>query len=264
MKFRILLALIVFQWAFSGLWAQVYQFRPAVDGTYLGGMAVGYGLLKWQMEKIPPLSQAGIAALDPATIPGIDRSATRYWSPGVARASDIVVGGAIAMPFVALAHKKVRSEWLTLGVMGAEAGLTTLGLAEMSKSLVKRPRPFVYNPAAPLSEKEKPGARFSWFSGHTSLTGCFSFFSAKVFGDMFPDSRAKPWVWAGAAALPAGVAFLRYRAGKHFPTDVVTGYAVGAFTGWIIPHLHKKKSQANLSFYPLGPGNQGVGMIYRF
>jgi len=40
---------------------------------------------------------------------------------------------------------------------------------------------------------------------------------------------------------PAYVGYLRYRGLKHFPTDILMGYIIGAGSGILIPHLHKKK-----------------------
>ena len=47
------------------------------------------------------------------------------------------------------------------------------------------------------------------------------------------------WV---AAAVPAVVAYFRIRAGKHFLTDNLVGYAVGATVGVLVPRLHRVTS----------------------
>jgi membrane-associated phospholipid phosphatase len=36
---------------------------------------------------------------------------------------------------------------------------------------------------------------------------------------------------------------MRYEAGVHFPTDILTGAAVGTLIGWGIPWLHTQKKQ---------------------
>jgi hypothetical protein len=46
-------------------------------------------------------------------------------------------------------------------------------------------------------------ARKSFFSGHASMTACNTFFAAKIWSDMHPNSKLKPWVWTAAAAVPA-------------------------------------------------------------
>ena len=73
-------------------------------------------------------------------------------------------------------------------------------------------------------------------------------------------------VWSVAAGIPAITAYLRVESGQHFPTDVLAGYAVGAFTGWIVPHLHKKKKKhSNYSVFPvIYYGAPGVHLTYKF
>jgi len=38
--------------------------------------------------------------------------------------------------------------------------------------------------------------------------------------------------------LPAIQGYLRVRAGKHFPTDVITGYIVGLGSAWLMHKMH--------------------------
>jgi membrane-associated phospholipid phosphatase len=81
-------------------------------------------------------------------------------------------------------------------------------------------------------------ARKSFFSGHSSMTACNTFFAAKIWSDMHPNSKLKPWVWTAAAAVPAYAALQRVQAGKHYPSDVIVGLAVGAAMGYLIPQIH--------------------------
>lgn len=46
-------------------------------------------------------------------------------------------------------------------------------------------------------------------------------------------------VWSLAAAIPAFTGIQRMRAGKHFLTDVLLGYIVGAGVGILVPSLYK-------------------------
>lgn len=48
---------------------------------------------------------------------------------------------------------------------------------------------------------------------------------------------------------------MRIRSGRHYVTDVVTGYAVGAVTGLLIPRMHRKserKLRAHAGFNSVG------------
>src|SRR5207249_5722685 len=47
-------------------------------------------------------------------------------------------------------------------------------------------------------------------------------------------TRNTIFLYAGAA----GVAALRVAAGKHFPTDVLAGAALGSAVGWLVPTIH--------------------------
>jgi membrane-associated phospholipid phosphatase len=143
----------------------------------------------------------------------------------------------------------MRQDWFRYLLLWGQAFSLTEGLTNWAKTLILRPRPLAYYYAAdyphvPVGLAEAAlttDTRFSYFSGHTSMTAVSSFFVARTFADYCPDSRAKPWVWASAALLPALVGIWRVRAGKHYPTDVLTGYLVGASVGLLIPALHRRK-----------------------
>ncbi len=89
------------------------------------------------------------------------------------------------------------------------------------------------------SLKIDPEARLSFFSGHASNTAAMSFFTAQTLVQNRPDMQNKGLVWATAATLPALTALWRVKAGKHFPTDVIVGYGIGALIGVLVPNLHR-------------------------
>ena len=65
------------------------------------------------------------------------------------------------------------------------------------------------------------------------------FFAAKVFNDFNPESPLVPYIWGVSAAIPALVGYYRIVAGKHFLSDVLLGYTLGAAAGILVPELHK-------------------------
>ena len=122
--------------------------------------------------------------------------------------------------------------------MYLETAIVNYGITELVKVLAKRTRPYAYNKQLDNGIKIKRDTRKSFFSGHTSHVAASSFFTAKVLSDMHPgDSQA--FYWITAATIPAVTAYLRVKGGKHFPTDVLIGYAVGALVGILVPGLHK-------------------------
>ena len=108
----------------------------------------------------------------------------------------------------------------------------------MTKHLVHRARPYAYGALVPSEIRMDEDARRSFFSGHTSVSACNLFFAAKILADQYPDHPLKPWVWATAAIIPAYTGYQRIRAGEHFPSDVIVGYAVGALIGYMMPVIH--------------------------
>ena len=211
-------------------------------------LAGGVGLSitgRWAEHKIQPLTEAEIQQLDAEKIPAFDRSATKNWSPTAQKASDALMIGSIAAPFaLAVADRPIRKEIWKAGVIGVEVFLLNYGITQLTKSITKRPRPFVYNDQVPLEEKFSRDARMSYFSGHTSVSAAMSFYTAKLYHDYHPNDRSRPYVWGAAALLPAITGYLRYKGGKHYLSDILTGYAVGACTGILIPQLHKKTPRA--------------------
>jgi membrane-associated phospholipid phosphatase len=186
------------------------------------------------------LTPAQVAELNTADINGFDRGATGRFSVTAGQASDWLLFAAGGAPFLYLLDQRTRRDYLTIFVMQTETVLISAGITALVKPLVRRPRPFTYNPGVPLADKLEPYARESFFSRHTSVAAAMTFFTASTFAQYYPDSRLKPLVWAYAATLPAVIGYLRYTSGNHFPTDILTGYVVGAATGILIPEIHRK------------------------
>lgn len=263
MKSRLLLLLILISGAFDLLGQQrdtsdfksPYRLSWAVDVPIITagvGMGVTYLILDSQT---PLLTENYINSLNRNDVWALDRATTYNWSKPVARVSDAFLYTSFAVPFVLLADRNVRKDYLKIGLMYAETIALTGALTSLTKNILKRPRPFVYNESVDLHYKQEKDAQYAFFSGHTSVTAAMCFMTAKVFQDYNKGSKAIPWVWAAAATFPAITGVLRQQAGKHFWTDVVTGYLVGAAIGFLIPELHridlfqrKKQTKPSVSF----------------
>lgn len=221
----------------------VYEFKRRLDIS-LGMVTIGAGTASFFLQKKKSvLTEESISQLSIMDINRFDRSAAkRSWNERINLSSDIGLMFAIASPALLLIDKKMRNEAKVIVPMWLETFALTQALTSMTKELVQRERPYTYNPDAPLEEKLKKDARSSFFSGHTSQTAANAFFTAKVFSDLNPNSKWKPLVWTGAVALPLTVGALRYSGGKHFFTDILVGYAIGAAVGILVPHLHQAKN----------------------
>lgn len=217
-----------------------YRVQMGKDiGIVVGGLGLTGGAYLWE-KKLSPLDASQIAALNRNEVPKFDRIATYQWHPTAKWQSDALLFGSLLAPLSLMANKDLRKDWQIIGLLGLETFVVNVGITNMVKNAAHRTRPFVYNENAPMDIKMKKDARLSFFSGHTSTVSSLSFFAAQAFTDYHPQSKALPFVWGTAVALPALTGYLRVRAGKHFPTDVLTGYLIGAAIGVIVPRLHRK------------------------
>lgn len=216
-----------------------YTITGGIDGSLGGGGAsllVASILVDRQVE---PLTAEEIAQLRLEKIWIVDRWVTRQWSPTAQSASDAFLLGSLISPAALLLDRPSRAHFGQVGLFSLESLLLTAGLTNLTKTLVRRPRPYVYNPDIPLEFKVRKNDRYAFFSGHTSLAATMTFLSAKLYNDFHPNSPARPYVWAAAVAVPALTGYLRIRGGKHYLTDVLVGFGVGAAVGILVPELHK-------------------------
>ena len=223
-----------------------------------GGLSATGHLLEARLD---PLTAEQLTAHRRSKVWFLDRGATHNECSIARRVSDELLRGAMLVPATLAVGRTTRRRALVIGTMLAQTMLLNDGFTKMSKVLIRRSRPLTYNEAFGDGAKSLNDARQSFVSGHTSNTAALSFFTAKVFHDLYPDSPWRPVVWAGAAAIPLATGYARYQAGKHFPTDIAAGYALGAALGILIPQWHKSPAQEGWS---LGMTEQGVGLSLRW
>lgn len=214
-----------------------FKIKPARESALLatGGYLLFHG--KILEKKLDGLTVAQLDALlaQPENLSFAEKNysaSARKWSNYLLAPA---FGTAATLCFT---EAKTRRGFFKNSLVLGETALLSLGSVTMAKNIFKKNRPFIYNDAAPLSEKLAPDARQSFFSGHTCTTAAATFFSAKIWSKSHPNSRQKPLVWAVAAAYPLAVGLLRMRGGKHYFRDVATGYLVGAAIGIGVPALH--------------------------
>lgn len=223
---------------------KIYQLSKQKEGYILGaglGLVVSGIILKVANDN-GKIDAGQLANLDRNDINGFDRGVVFNYSQSAADASDILLATTTVLPIIAFyIDKKTRKEYKTLAVIGAEIFLGNNALSFNAKYAFNRFRPLAYNTNLSFDKRSKQDNRYSFYSAHVSQTAAFSFFFAKVMTDFHPDMStwSKIGVWSLGAGLPAAQAYLRVESGKHFYSDVMVGYALGASFGLLIPHLHK-------------------------
>jgi len=210
-----------------------------------------------------------VAALNKDDLNGFDRWAAGKYNPGMDNASDYLFYGSLPLPALLFIDKKIRKDAAKIGLMYLEAFTITGTMYTSATYFVDRYRPETYTTQLTPEEKTSGNFKNSFFAGHVSVVSTATFFMAKVYSDYHPESKWKWAFWAGAGVATGTMIYMRHEAGKHFPTDLALGTAVGVLSGVLVPHFHKYKDPAKQtwrigpSVNPYGDG-MGLSLSYRF
>ena len=259
----VLILLLLFPMSISA--QSPYEVNWTKDGLTLGS-GIAAGVIGTSLFlAIEPLTIDEINQLSREDVPSFDRGAINNWSPEAADASDYLGLAVAATPAVfALLSDEMRSDFGVLALMYTETMLLSGFIPSIGKGSVQRIRPYVYNPEVPPDRKLDREAKASFPSGHTSVAFSSAVFLSIVYGEYYPDSKWKPYVWGGSLLAASLVGYLRVVSGVHFPTDVLAGAALGGIIGWMIPWMHRR-TDAGLSLSPtISPDYYTVSMQYRF
>jgi membrane-associated phospholipid phosphatase len=184
-------------------------------------------------------SVASPCPCDPAGLPGVDRGSVGPLSATPARWSDATllatVGFAGAGLLIGRSGEPGEVAVEDFAVFG-QAVLVSTGLTQVVKTVVARPRPFIYD-ASPGGMVSRDDVA-SFPSGHAST----SFAAAAAYWSIQQRhgqaNRHVPQI-IGLFTLASATAVLRVSAHKHFPTDAVAGAVIGTAVGWALPQLHR-------------------------
>lgn len=221
------------------------------DGLVITG-ALGVTLLGYELiENKRSLTPDELALKTKNNIPFFDRGNAGYYSPQANKDSYILFDAAYAIPVAMIfLNKNERTKAAQLLTLYVETIGITGAMYTLTAGLVYRSRPFVYGDKAPLDKRLDKGGQRSFYGGHVATTAAATFLTAKIFGDINPDSKIQPYLWGVAGGLTVLMGYMRYKAGYHFLSDCVLSGAVGAATGILVPALHKNKNFKNVSLSP--------------
>lgn len=235
--------------------SRVYDWSFKKNGPVLAGIVGGWGGTIYGITKSGRLTQEDLDQLDPLDVNSFDRKAIYNENYTADVISDVGLVGSMLVGFAPYLGDRCRSEEFAVLGMALETFFISNALTNVFKFGFKRVRPYAYLDETPIDRRLSVGAGFSFPSGHTSSAASFCFFSARVYSELYPNSKWKKIVWAGAILVPAITGYSRYSGGNHFPTDVIAGYALGAATGYLIPALHKSDSKdLGISVLPAAGG----------
>ena len=207
---------------------QYLQLKPKQEVKIAGGVALhaGVNLLMEHNHWGGPIRTW--------EVPVLDGLAQYRLQPSTAKISDgMAMGTAVAAGMLTLAlPKNQRTEYMVLGLQNV---WLTANITQTVKVLAARNRPYTQAPGFISGSRDD---HYSFFSGHSSITA-----TAATTAIMMALNQPNMPNWGKAAAYTAGglaitTATLRIAAGKHYPSDVVTGILVGVGVALINTKLH--------------------------
>lgn len=217
----------------------------------LAPLGLGLTLLAEQLVDTRGLSVAELAAFSPDDINPFDRPAARNWSPTwddrSDRGRDALVVGSVLASFAPQVLRGRVGNTVTVGAIFAESYLLLAGSTRSMKRLVGRERPYLHNdeisPEERLETARGEGdALESFWSGHAAAAFVTATLLSTIYQDVHGRSRGSDLLWASSLSLAAFTSYARVAAGKHYPSDVLVGAAVGSAIGVLVPRLHRKGS----------------------
>jgi membrane-associated phospholipid phosphatase len=224
-----------------------YGLDPYVDIPLIGaGLGLQYhsGMALRETRATP----IDLASLDRDDLHPMDRWAAGFYSPFLSSTSGAIAFGNFLAPFALGGLELYRGQagWggmITDFILLEEALTISAAFVSYSKAFFKlHPTPLVYGSEASEEAKMESRNVSSFFSGHTTAAFTAAVFTGYTYGLKHPGSAAVPWVWGGSLATAAAVGGLRIAAGKHFPSDILAGAAVGSLFGYLVPRLHLRRA----------------------
>ncbi len=246
--------------------------RWALDASLTAAAGVPYLVLTYAVAPQQQPTPLG----SPDDVRGIDRVALGRYDPAAATAADALAYSSVAAPFVVHAieagldtrrygggRRHFGGRWGTDALLLAET-LAFTGLAtELIKSAVDRTRPFAHllptavdarDRGALVEDLAEADRSRSFPSAHTSLSFAAATASAMLLTLKPLDRRRRVAVglaWGLGMSVATTTAILRVVAGKHYPTDVIAGAALGAGIGAAVPlaHLPRRPDRVRVSVW---------------
>jgi membrane-associated phospholipid phosphatase len=221
-----------------------YRLNLATDAALLsvGCATVGLSVYLYGIQPVPGWWET--VTLNKKDLNQLDRQAVGRHLKGASTASDVLAISASAYPlFLTIPYllNKENINALTITVMYAEVALLVGGINGLCKGLVHRKRPYLYvNNFLERSPRNKYSAS-SFYSLHTTFAFGSMVFLSTVFGDLY-NSWLKYAILAGSLSVAGLTGYFRFASGLHFPTDIIVGGAIGSIIGYIVPAIHKIRS----------------------
>lgn len=226
-----------------------YRLYPALDAVTIGLSAV-----VWWVPSLYPqgFTDAKGCECRLASLNGLDRALASRYSAGFSIAGEVLITSlyisAVVLDLldVVNADQPFTGFLVDIAVM-AEALMLNGAINQIAKLALPRARPLLYERELTDPLQLEPDSYTSFYSAHTSSAFSLALAYAQTFAYRHPESPYRFLVYLAAVAAGSIIGGTRIAAGKHFPSDVLVGAAAGTAFGLLIPWLHRRSPQAQLS-----------------
>ncbi|NJB86538.1 membrane-associated phospholipid phosphatase [Lewinella marina] len=151
--------------------------------------------------------------------------------------ADAGLYGGPALPLLLSFDRRTRPHYPLILLLWFQTLLLTFSLTSLIKNVANRPRPYIYNadwhPERELSRKD----RAAFLSGHAANATAGAVLFAYLL-EAYDRPLAKYGRWL-AMAVAGTTAFLRVKAGKHWPTDAAAGVLLGGAVAGAVIRGHR-------------------------
>ena len=210
--------------------APAYRYGWGDAATVAGAGVVALLPDAWKLPSLPP----PCAPCDPASLWSIDRRVLGADSRVAGTVSDVTLFGVVGLGGLFAVSGTPRTVARGNAATYVDALAITLAATNWTKALVHRSRPVLYTSGAAAAAVRDN--RMSFPSGHTSMAfaAATSYLVVARRQHLRHATRNAVLLYVGAT----GIGALRLEAGRHFPTDVLGGAALGISVGWLVARFH--------------------------
>lgn len=237
MNKKSLLIIIIGFWT-GFLSADTYRFSTSTDISISSGSAL-IVILTDRYDAQDTTWKQSLACSNPESVNLLDRSAISQYSPQASKMSDYLLISMTLAPLVMYSSHDIRQDKADHLMLYSETFIINTALTQLIKNTVQRKRPYLYNSSVPQKVKNQTDSFRSFVSGHTSTTFMSAVYCMQVMNDYGLNKNVKYSVNALLLSSATATGYLRYKAGRHFPTDILAGAILGSACGYFVPVLHQ-------------------------
>ena len=223
-----------------------YHFNYWVTGSIIGVGAVANFLGISESQNKIAITPLELQSLNKNVMNGLDIWALKQDPSNTAVYFNYSTGTlitSITLPFLLMFDKQIRHDWFDMLLMYAETMSITDNIYEWSflgPAFQNKFRPVTYYNQLSYSQRNVGTNRNSFYSGHVAVAAAATFFIAQVYCDYNPGLGDKKYLIYGAALIPPLIlGYFRVKTLMHFPSDVMSGLAIGALCGILIPEFNR-------------------------